>query len=139
MRELNQARFPRLRCGLALLCLAALPFAAQANKDSLLSGDYAKCLDRAGAVNAEIQQCMAAEWQRQDKHLNRAYQQLLARQTPGQKQRLQDAQRLWLKYTEANCAFYFDPDGGTLARLSASECEVNARAARAHELENLSQ
>jgi len=40
---------------------------------------------------------------------------------PERKKDLQEVQRLWIKYTEANCNFYLDPDGGTAARLAASE------------------
>lgn len=48
---------------------------------------------------------------------------------------MQEAQRLWLKFTKANCDFYYDPDGGTAARLAANQCAVDARAGRAKELE----
>ena len=57
----------------------------------------------------------------------------------GLRKALQEVQRLWIKYTEANCNFYLDPDGGTAARLAASECPVLAKAARAKELENFIQ
>jgi uncharacterized protein YecT (DUF1311 family) len=58
---------------------------------------------------------------------------------PDRRKELQEAQRLWIKYTEANCNFYLDPEGGTAAKLAASECQVRAKAARAKELENLLQ
>jgi len=57
--------------------------------------------------------------------------------SPGQKKHLQEAQRLWVKYSEANCAFYYNPDGGTSARQGSIQCEIDARASRAKELEDL--
>lgn len=48
-----------------------------------------------------------------------------------------EAQRLWDKYSEANCAFYYDPDGGTTTRTQAAECGLTARIERAAELEEL--
>ena len=83
--------------------------------------------------------CMGAEAERQDKRLNDVYKKLMNELKPARKKELQEVQRLWIKYTEANCNFYLDPDGGTAARLAASECPVLAKAARAKELENFIQ
>ncbi|QPI53185.1 DUF1311 domain-containing protein [Massilia antarctica] len=87
--------------------------------------------------NVDMQECMSAQYAVEDKRLNVAYRALLAPLQGARKNQLQEAQRLWLKYTEANCGFYADPDGGTSARLAAHECAVSARAARAAELEEL--
>ena len=83
--------------------------------------------------------CIVAEAERQDKRLNDVYKKLMNELKPERKKELQEAQRLWIKYTEENCNFYLDPDGGTAARLAASECPVLAKAARAKELENFIQ
>ncbi len=91
----------------------------------------------AGGVDPEILECLSAEFSRQDQRLNTVYQKLMSTLSSGQQQRLQAAQRLWVKYTEANCAFYYDPDGGTSARQSASQCQIDARVSRAKELEDL--
>jgi uncharacterized protein YecT (DUF1311 family) len=77
--------------------------------------------------------------ERQDRRLNDVYKKLMNELKPERKRELQEAQRLWIKYIEANCNFYLDPDGGTAARLAASECPVLAKAARAKELENFIQ
>ena len=82
---------------------------------------------------------MGAEAERQDKRLNDVYRKLMNELKPERKKELQEAQRLWIKYTQENCNFYLDPDGGTAARLAASECAVLAKAARAKELENFIQ
>jgi uncharacterized protein YecT (DUF1311 family) len=102
-----------------------------------LTHEYSKCIERSGAVDPKILDCMSAEYIRQDKRLNQAYKKLLNQETPKRKKELQEVQRLWVKYTEANCDFYYDPNGGTLARQSANQCSIDARASRATELESL--
>ena len=105
----------------------------------LLTAEYAKCIEQSGGTDPGMLDCMGAEAQRQDKRLNDAYKKLMNELKPERRKELQEAQRLWIKYTEANCNFYLDPDGGTAAKLAASECPVLAKAARAKELENLLQ
>jgi uncharacterized protein YecT (DUF1311 family) len=104
-----------------------------------LSSVYSKCIERAGAVEPEITECMAAENALQDKRLNKAYKNLVGKLTSERKKHLQEAQRLWLRYTDSNCSFYYDPNGGTAARTMSNECSVQAKAARAQELEDLAE
>ena len=54
------------------------------------------------------------------------------------KKQLQEAQRSWINYRDANCAFYDDPDGGTLARVNANAnaCMMTTTVNRARELES---
>ena len=58
---------------------------------------------------------------------------------PERKKQLQAVQRAWLKYRDGNCSFYDDPDGGTLARVSANNCMMTSTASRARELEGFMQ
>jgi uncharacterized protein YecT (DUF1311 family) len=102
----------------------------------LLSAEYSKCIEKSGGTDPGMLDCMGAEAERQDKRLNDVYRKLMNELKPERKKELQEAQRLWIKYTQENCNFYLDPDGGTAARLAASECPVLAKAARAKELEN---
>ncbi|UOD32510.1 DUF1311 domain-containing protein [Massilia violaceinigra] len=118
---------------LLALAAGAMPALAQHGADSK---QYRRCMDKA-VSNPAIMECIAVQYDTEDKRLNVAYRALMARLQGERKQQLQDAQRLWLKYVEANCLFYHDPDGGTAAVLLAEECAVRARAARASELENL--
>ena len=50
---------------------------------------------------------------------------------------LLEAQRAWVKFREANCSFYSDPEGGTAALLDGRDCFLQATAERAKELKNL--
>jgi uncharacterized protein YecT (DUF1311 family) len=53
------------------------------------------------------------------------------------KNALIEAQRAWIKFRDANCGFYGDPEGGSAARMAANECFLNATADRAKELQLL--
>jgi uncharacterized protein YecT (DUF1311 family) len=113
---------------------------------SVIAGDlsprtkeYGRCIEKAGAVDPAVLDCISAEYERQDKKLNAAYRKLMGSLKGERKKQLLEAQRLWGKYTEANCAFYYDPDGGTMARMQAAECGVTARIERTTELEALAQ
>jgi hypothetical protein len=46
-------------------------------------------------------------------------------------------ERAWIRYRDANCGFYADPEGGSAASMAANECILNATADRAKELQQL--
>ncbi|QEI09233.1 DUF1311 domain-containing protein [Pigmentiphaga aceris] len=110
-----------------------------ANGDDLLSKQYSACMDNSGGVTVKMQDCISAETKRQDVTLNEAYKNVMDAQTPARKKQLTEVQRMWLKYREANCKFYADPNGGTLASVSANVCFMNATASRAAELAGMVQ
>jgi uncharacterized protein YecT (DUF1311 family) len=83
-------------------------------------------------------ECGDAEYKLQDIRLNKAYKALQQNLNIERKKQLQETQRLWIKFKESNCNFYFDPDGGSMARLNANSCLILSTADRAKELENLS-
>jgi uncharacterized protein YecT (DUF1311 family) len=131
-----QLNYPPL---LLMAFLAVASAQAFGQEKDLLSAEYTKCIEHSGGTDPGMLDCMGAEAERQDKRLNDVYKKLMDELKPERKKELQEVQRLWIKYTEANCNFYLDPDGGTAARLAASECPVLAKAARAKELENFIQ
>lgn len=127
---------------LAFICsafaIASAPFAARA-ADAGLSKQFSACNDKAGGVTAGMIDCITAEHKRQDARLNAAYKALMADLPPARKTPLQEAQRAWIKFRDANCNFYLDPDGGSLARVQANDCMMTTTASRALELEKLRQ
>lgn len=104
-----------------------------------LSKHFTSCMDKSNGVTTTMIDCIGAETKQQDVRLNKAYKELTAVLTPERKKQLLDVQRMWLKYRDANCAFYNDPDGGSLARVNANDCFMSATAARAKELEDAKQ
>jgi uncharacterized protein YecT (DUF1311 family) len=124
------------KLGFIILLMSAMSF-ADASDFAPRTKDYDRCIEKAGAVDPAVLECISDEYSRQDKRLNSAYRKLMTSLKGERKKQLLEAQRLWGKYTEANCSFYYDPDGGTLARMMSAECDVTARILRAAELENL--
>jgi uncharacterized protein YecT (DUF1311 family) len=105
--------------------------------DSQLTKQFSTCMDKAAGVTPVMIDCISAETLIQDARLNGAYKKLGAQVTPDRKKQLLAAQRLWVQYRDANCAFYADPDGGTIATINAKDCVMQATASRAKELKGL--
>jgi uncharacterized protein YecT (DUF1311 family) len=125
---------------LGALALGTLAFNAHAaGGEELYSPQFAACMDKAGGVTAKMIDCFSTETKAQDVRLNAAYKRLMEGLTPARKQELTEVQRMWLKYRDANCKFYADPDGGTLARVNANSCFLTATAERAEELQHLAE
>lgn len=125
-----------IRVGIAALVLASISLPAGAD-DNLYSQGYGSCMEASGGVTVEMLDCIAAEHSRQDARLNRAYRALTAQLGADRRKELLAAQRLWIQYRDANCRFYADPDGGTIASINAASCGLEMTARRATELELL--
>lgn len=119
----------------SLLCVFGFMQVAQAD-DHALSKQFTVCMDKAGGVTTGMVECIAAETKRQDVRLNKAYKNLMNTLSATRKKELQDTQRLWMKYRDANCKFYYDPDGGSIVRVMSAGCFMDMTAERADELEN---
>lgn len=120
-----------LVAGLILCCLSQVASA----DDVGLSKQFPACMDKSGGVTVDMLDCIGAETKRQDARLNKAYKEAMPQLSPARKKQLQEAQRTWIKYRDANCNFYADPDGGTMATVSSNDCFMSATASRAKELE----
>ncbi|MDD2558727.1 MAG: lysozyme inhibitor LprI family protein [Desulfuromonas sp.] len=105
--------------------------------DTFYSKSYNTCIDASGGATFKIIDCIKDEHIKQDKRLNAAYKKLGLQVSPDQKKLLVTAQRLWIQYRDANCSFYYDPDGGSVARINGVACHLEMTAQRANELENL--
>ena len=82
----------------------------------------------------EMVDCINAKTEAWDKRLNAAYQTALKDAEPQQRELLRSAQRAWIKFRDANCA-YIGAEQGTIARVDAAECLRGMTEARARELE----
>ena len=95
-----------------------------------------KCMDSANTT-VDMVKCNTQQAKVQDKRLNTAYQTALAAQEGARKQQLQDVQRLWIKYRDANCAFAGRATGGSIDQVNVSVCGLDMTQTRAQELEDL--
>ena len=118
----------------ACLVLSGL---ACAQAEERTSKSYAACLDKAGGATFAMQDCIREELERQDRRLNETYKALFDSLPEKRQAQLRDAQRKWIAFRDANCEFYYDPQGGSAARLASNECVLTFTAERAHELETL--
>ena len=118
--------------GLLLCCLTQVAYA----DDLGLSKKFSQCMDKSDGVTVEMLGCIAAETKLQDARLNKVYKDVMAELSEPRKKELRDAQRAWVKYRDANCNFYNDPDGGTMASVRSSDCFMMTTASRVKELEN---
>ncbi|MGS2742559.1 lysozyme inhibitor LprI family protein [Halomonas sp. LS-001] len=100
------------------------------------SPSYEACMQKAVST-LDIVTCISNEYERQDQRLNNNYQQLRSQLSSERREQLLTAQRAWITYKEANCSFYADPEGGTMARINANSCLLSETTKRADELENL--
>jgi uncharacterized protein YecT (DUF1311 family) len=125
---------------------AYLPFVAilavtanvqAAGEEDLYSKQYFDCMEKSGGVTVPMRKCTQQETVKQNAILKVSFTKLLQKQSPGQKQQLIKAQNLWKSYMEANCNFYNDPEGGTLAQVIAESCRLQETAKRADELDRL--
>lgn len=115
----------------SLLLLAVCGTASAADNAALT-----KCMNTANTT-ADMVNCNAKETKVQDKRLNTAYKTALAAQQGARKQQLQDVQRLWIKYRDANCAFAGSATGGSIDQVNGAGCVLDMTQTRAQELENL--
>jgi uncharacterized protein YecT (DUF1311 family) len=81
-----------------------------------------------------IVECVHVKINAADQRLNATYKALQAQVDNAQRQPLLAAQRLWVQYRDANCAFYGTPDG-SIRQVQAAECLRSMTEERARELE----
>ena len=133
-RRLRQEQTRRLiAIGLVYFVSTGITSAA----DREMTREYLTCLEKASGVTFEMIACISAETKRQDVRLNEHYHKLSSKLSANRKKALVEAQRSWMKFRDANCRFYYDPEGGSSARMTADECLLNATADRVRELKLL--
>jgi uncharacterized protein YecT (DUF1311 family) len=121
----------------AVLVAITLGMSPAVAADREFSKEFDACIEKSGGVTPAVIDCISVELKRQDALLNENYRKLIAPLSTKRKNALLDAQRAWLKFRDTNCDFYYDPDGGSAARIDANECLLNTTADRAKELAEL--
>lgn len=127
-----------MRLLIVIAALAALGAGTAAAHEPEVSDRYTDAYDacfEAAESTADYIQCSGAEYERQDAALNAAYRKAMAGLTPGQKDKLQAAQRAWIAFRDAKCRSLEDPDWGSMSRMFANHCMVDETIERTVELE----
>ena len=113
-----------------LTCVAVRPL--QAEPAAQAPAPQEDCGDRKST--ADIVECLATQTAVWDRRLSAAYQKLLDSLPVRRRDRLRSAQRMWIQFRDANCA-YFASRSGTIARVEGGQCLLRLTTARAMELE----
>lgn len=121
-------------CLAAALLSGAAGFRAAYAEEPPYTPVFTACLNASGGATPDILDCIEAETQVWDKALNDAYKRTMSKLPEARRSGLQAAQRAWIKFRDANCAFMNDPDGGQEAHMAANECVLRMTAERAIEV-----
>jgi uncharacterized protein YecT (DUF1311 family) len=98
-----------------------------------LRPSYTACLDKANTDTGPSRECMTTELDYQNNRLNKAYKDLMSKLNAGNKSKLQDDERTWIKYRDSRCANVIY--GIEQPELSGLECSVEETAKRASDIE----
>ncbi|PIJ52049.1 hypothetical protein BL250_02045 [Erwinia sp. OLTSP20] len=87
---------------------------------------------------SEMNQCASEEYKKADDELNSVYKQTLKSTSGKQKTLLQQAQKKWISYRDADCHFQtFKSMGGSLWSMNVSGCLRDKTRQRTSELKNM--
>ena len=119
---------------IAVLAFLLVPTVAAAAAHPPSGAKAALPCEQAAATTDQIAGCAAKGQAKADARLNTAYRDLLRYLDPDQRKQLVAAQRTWLAFRDADCAF-FGGGGGSLAAANRLSCEAALTNSRAEELE----
>lgn len=106
----------------------------EAHGSVLLSDLYQTCASSNDGSVWEMQECVEAEFQRQDARLNAAYRMLRSKLPPDGRSKLKEEERRWVAEKESACAWDAE-SGGQAQRVAANICSLEKTAERAAYLE----
>lgn len=112
--------------------MAATAGAAPAQDKPAQTPAFDACMDRAGGVTVEMRACISEEHGRQDAVLNTNYRALMRLLPPERQAALRAAQRAWIAFREAECAYTASADmEGTLGPVIIDSCWMGFTTERA--------
>lgn len=94
---------------------------------------YGQCVDRSHGEMAPMTACMDAEFDFQDKRLNRAYKELMSTMAKPAMPQLRAEERHWIAQRDLSCNSGTEP--GQFDEINAYDCKIIATADRAANLE----
>lgn len=123
-----------------LLAIAVITLSAGAHAaDDGYSTTYTTCMDESGGVTMNMLDCMGSETEQQDARLNQNYKAAMQALPPAQQTQLRDAQRLWIKFRDANCTLLGSLTGGSIDRINSASCFLDMTKKRADDLTRLAE
>lgn len=119
----------------AVITLSAGAYAANDG----YSTTYSACMDESGGVTMNMLDCMGSETEQQDARLNQNYKAAMQALTPAQQTQLRDAQRLWIKFRDADCSLLGSLTGGSIDRINSASCFLDMTKQRADDIARLTE
>lgn len=107
--------------------------------DDGYSATYTSCMDASGGVTLNMLNCMSSETEQHDTRLNQGYKAAMKALDKGQQNQLRDAQRLWIKFRDADCALLGSLTGGTIDSVNRASCFLDMTKQRADDLARLAE
>ena len=118
----------------SLLLAAGFLLPGQAINIPVQIAQQPNCKNPQTALDMNV--CSSQEFQTADSKLNQVYQQLQAKISSRQKQRLTVAQRTWIKFRDENCDYAKGQfEGGSLAASTYGYCRARVTQERIKDLE----
>ncbi|WP_439870827.1 lysozyme inhibitor LprI family protein [Pseudomonas syringae] len=124
-----------MKTSVAVLAVATTIFLSS----NVLAGEeysptFNSCVKFSKGATDALSACYSAETKAQDFRLNNNYKKAMNALASPQKQKLQDAQRLWIKFRDSDCGMYYSLTGGTIDLLNGADCELSITKKRADDL-----
>lgn len=107
--------------------------------DDHFSTTYSACMDESRGVTMNMLECMGSETEQQDARLNQNYKAAMQALTPTKQTQLRDAQRLWIKFRDAECTLLGSLTGGTIDSVNSASCFLDMTKKRADDLVRLTE
>ena len=123
---------------LLAIALTAISLSVSAADDGY-SATYTRCMDASGGVTMNMLDCMGSETEQHDARLNQNYKAAMQALNKGQQNQLRDAQRLWIKFRDADCALLGSLTGGSIDRINSASCFLDMTKQRADDLARLAE
>ena len=127
-----------IKTRLLVIAITTLSFGVSAADESY-STTYTTCMDASGGVTVNMLNCMGSEIEQQDARLNQSYKAAMQALEQGQQTQLRDAQRLWVKFRDADCALLGSLTGGTVDSVNHASCFLDMTKKRAEDLASLAE
>lgn len=103
--------------------------------DAAEAQTYERCQEQSGGVTVRLRACDAVELRARNAVLNQTYTMLMRALPPARRDSLRAAERAWIGFRDAECAFRTTAEaGGSAAPLVTSACHLELTAARIQEL-----
>ncbi len=124
----------KLNTGVAVVVLAAIAYLGISTYTAAET-PYDKCVAASGGVMPAIKACGAKQQQSNYGQLNQTYSRVLRSTAPKYQPALRAAERAWIGFRDAECAFrHASEGGGQDASLIASQCQAELTSDRVRQL-----